>query len=336
MTLSERVHAFTQLGEWIKASPKTEKEAWAYRAKMQNPWFTPESVMLALEGVTQYLERSSLETWVEKYDLESVQPKKVGVVMAGNLPLVGFHDFLSVLISGHSILAKLSQKDNVLLPILAEQLLEIEPRFEDSIYFVPQLKEADAFIATGSNNSARYFEHYFSAKPNVIRKNRTAWAVLDSTETEEELLALGNDVFTYFGLGCRNVSKLWLPKGFDFVRLLDTWQAFSSVIDHNKYANNYDYQRGIRLMNQVPIYDSGFLVMEESEANVAPTAMLYYQFYEAKDELSEVFENQDSQIQCIVSRSGEYTRGVKFGQAQSPRLSDYADGVDTLSFLANL
>ncbi len=336
MTLSERVQALAQLAEWIKSVPTAEKKSWAQRAKAQNPWFTPQSVALTLEGVISYLDYHSLEQWVSAYELTSVQPRKVGVVMAGNLPLVGFHDFLTVLISGHTLLAKMSQKDNVLLPILAAQLLKIEPRFTSHIHFVPQLKEADAFIATGSNNSARYFEYYFSAKPNVIRKNRTAWAVLDGTESEEELLELGKDVFTYFGLGCRNVSKLWLPKGFDFVRLLDIWQEFSSIIDHNKYANNYDYQRGIRLMNQVPIYDSGFLVMEESEANVAPTAMLYYQFYEAKEDILKVLEQQDEQIQCVVSRTGAYTRGVKFGQAQAPKLNDYADGVDTLRFLSGL
>lgn len=337
MTLSEHCAAFARLGKALSQMPAEEQEALAQQAYIRNPWFTPENIALAFEGVQKYLEEEALQNWVKPYELEPSVPKNIGVVMAGNIPMVGFHDLLAVLISGHRLHGKLSQKDEVLLPFLVQKLIEIEPRFAHQVHWTEQLKEADAYIATGSNNSARYFSYYFSSKPHIIRKNRTAWAVLEGNETEEELLLLGRDAFTYFGLGCRNVSRLCLPEGFDMVALLDVWQEFVPLADHNKYGNNYDYQRGIRLMNQEPIYDSGFVVLEENtEGAVAPTGMLYYQFYQDKDALQEEITAREAEIQCVVSRKGDFLRGVPFGEAQKPALADYADGVDTLDFLQKL
>ena len=333
MTHTERLDALAKLGTTLAKLDSEERNAVFEKATLRNPWFTHENLERALAGVCRYLERDALNQWAAQYPLDKTPQKKVGVVMAGNIPMVGFHDMLCVLVAGHILHGKLSQKDEVLLPFVAEKLSEIEPRFAERIHWTERLKEVDAYIATGSNNSARYFEHYFADYPHLIRKNRTAWAVLSGEETDEELLRLGEDVFTYFGLGCRNVSRLWLPEGYDMKHLLDVWQAFEHLCNHNKYLNNYEYQRGIRLMNQRPIYDSGFLVLEESEGVTAPTGMLFYGYYKQPDEIHQAIEAADEDIQCVVSKTGDFRRGVRFGEAQKPKLSDYADGVDTMDFL---
>jgi len=256
--------------------------------------------------------------------------------MAGNIPLVGFHDFLVVLISGHQLLAKLSTKDSFLLKHIASMLTDIEPRFDQQIAFLERLNTAEVIIATGSDNSSRYFEHYFSHLPHVIRRNRTSVGVLKGDEQPHDYQALGKDVFQYFGLGCRNVSKLYIPQDFDFDALLKAWQPFEGVGNHHKYNNNYDYNKSIFLINQEPHYDTGFALLRESEQLVSPVSVVYFERYKDVQQLEHRLKVQENKIQCIVSRDGWLSGSLSFGQAQQPKLWDYADGIDTLAFLQQL
>jgi hypothetical protein len=334
MKLEDRIEAFAKLGKELDAIDGMTWEALVSKARNENSWFTEESIKSAFQGIKLYLDAESLSKWTDAYRLTDVQPKVVGVVMAGNLPLVGFHDFLSVLISGHVLLVKLSSKDRVLPLFIAEKLVAIEPRFADFIRFEEQLKSFDAIIATGGDNSARYFHYYFNKYPNIIRKNRTSCAVLKGNESDVEIQALGYDIFNYFGLGCRNVSKIFVPQNYDVTTLFPKWESFKDVINHHKYHNNYDYQKSILLVNGTHFFDNGFLLLQESNKLVSPIAVLYYERYADESDLAlKIFESKDK-IQCVV---GRMTPGsIPFGQAQSPMLWDYADQIDTLKFLQNL
>jgi hypothetical protein len=334
MNIEDRITAFEKLGNYLSAIDTNEFRSLAERARNENPWFTLESIKSAIEGVKLYLDSKNLTRWVSNYRLTPVKPQTVAVVMAGNIPLVGFHDFLSVLISGHSLQVKLSSKDSVLLSHLAHRLIEIEPRFKSVIQFVEQLKSFDAVIATGSDNSARYFHYYFGKYPNIIRKNRTSCAVLTGQETDNDLYSLGKDVFSYFGLGCRNVSKIYIPRAFDLTLLLNQWMPFQNVLDHHKYHNNYDYQKSILLINGAPFLDSGFVLLQESEKIVSPISVVYYELYEDEGALALKLIEAKNKIQCIVGHSTPAS--IPFGEAQSPMAWDYADQIDTLKFLENL
>jgi Acyl-CoA reductase (LuxC) len=283
--------------------------------------------------VQKLLEPHALSEWAARYDLVT-QPKKIAVVMAGNIPMVGFHDFLSVLICGHSIQIKTSSKDTVLMKFIAGRLMGIEPRFRESITFAEQLKEFDAIIATGSDNASRYFEYYFGKYPCIIRKNRTSVAILHGNETDDELKALGTDIFSYFGLGCRNVSKIFLPISYDVKRLFPPWESFREIIHHHKYCNNYDYQKSILLVTSTPFLDNGFVMLQETSRLVSPISVVYYEYYENSAALKNILDGLSTKIQCVVENTPESS--VKFGQAQFPGLSDYADQVDTLQFLTAL
>ena len=333
MNLQERIKAFAALGHKIQSLPTEQIQELAQKAKGQNNWFIKESVSAAFEGIRKMLDEQLLNQWAEKYPALAypVQAKKIGVVMAGNIPMVGFHDFLCVLLSGHKLLAKLSSQDSFLMKTLAQWLTEIEPRFSESIQFADRLNEADAYIATGSDNTARYFHHYFGKKPNIIRANRTSLAVLSETETEEDFQYLGKDIFQYFGLGCRNVSKLFVPAGFSFPKLLNALQSFEYVAKHHKYVNNYDYNKSIFLVNRVEHLDTGFLLLRESEETVSPISVLHYEYYQSESELKKKLELCSSKTQCVTGKGF-----IPFGQAQLPSLDDYADGIDTMHFLTTL
>jgi hypothetical protein len=334
MKLEDRISAFVKLGKRLNAIDEVRWEELILSAKNENSWFTKETINSAFEGINGYLEEANLRKWTAAYNLTDVKPKVVGVVMAGNLPLVGFHDFLAVLISGHSVLVKLSSKDRVLPLLIAEELIAIEPRFDSAIQFEEQLKNFDAVIATGGDNSARYFHYYFGKYPNVIRKNRTSCAVLKGNESDQEIEALGNDIFNYFGLGCRNVSKIFVPKNYEIISLFPKWEKFNDVINHHKYHNNYDYQKSILLINGNHFFDTGFLLVEENQKLVSPISVLYYERYEDESDLAlKILEAKDK-IQCIVGKMTPAS--IPFGQAQSPMLWDYADQIDTLKFLKNL
>lgn len=327
MKLSERIDAFAQLGKRLHSIEPSEKSDLFLRAANNNAWFTAAQCDLAFKGILKFLVKDKLERWVMAYNLsqsEQLEPRRVGLVMAGNIPMVGFHDLLSVLISGHKVTAKLSSQDTVLMRYVCDKLIEIEPRFADCITFTERMNDAQAIIATGSDNTARYFEYYFRNIPHIIRKNRSSLAIIRGNETDEQLMALGRDVFSYFGLGCRSVSKLIVPEGYDFIRLLGLWETFNDVANHHKYANNYDYNKSILLVNRVHFLDNGFLLLTQSKTLVSPISVLYYDY---KLELSD-------KIQCIASADGWYEGSVPFGKTQEPELTDYADGVDTLAFLS--
>lgn len=336
MNLKERTTAFRQLVERIENLAPEEENNLFISARNQNSWFTEDSIRLSLNGMVRFLSEEHLFTWVSRYNLEPQAAKKVGVAMAGNIPLVGFHDFLCILLSGHQLIAKLSSQDSVLLQFITQELLRIEPRFGPFIHFEEQLKGIDAVIATGSDNTSRYFEYYFRKIPRIIRKNRTSCAILLGEEPSEELTKLGLDIFSYFGLGCRNVSKLFVPQGYNLAHLLDSWEGYKEIIHHHKYVNNYDYQKSLLLINQVPFLDNGFVMLTQNETLVSPISVIFYEEYADQNELYQKLTLNQNKIQCIVSAQGWYKESVAFGEAQFPYAWDYADNIDTLRFLEGL
>ena len=334
MTTYERVAALEKLGKYIRAIDEAELDELMLKVRNENPWFTPGSVNLALQGVARYLDPAKLKEWTSRYRLNPPHQRIIAVIMAGNIPLAGFHDFLSVLVSGHAVMAKLSSKDSVLLTHLSAKLVEIEPRFEALISMPPRLKNFDAVIATGSDNSARYFHYYFGKYPHIIRKNRTSCAILDGSETAAELTLLGRDVFTYFGLGCRNVSKIFIPTDFDPTRLVKAWDIYVDILHHHKYHNNYDYQKSILLVNKIPFYDSGFVILHENTKLVSPISVVYFERYMTKEELKQKLDAVADKLQCVVGKDNPAS--IHFGETQSPDLWDYADRVDTMKFMETL
>ncbi len=350
MDLTHRIKAFTKLGEFLSQFSRemiTRKENIPFNdlfydgflhqiklAEEHNSWFTKDNILYALEGWSTELTSQKLDNWLEKYDFDTeIDSKKVGIVMAGNIPLVGFHDFLSVLICGHSVLVKQSSNDKHLLPFLAKYLEYVAPEFKGKITFTEnKLEDFDAVIATGSNNTARYFEYYFKDVPSIIRKNRNSVAVLTGDETEEEMMALSEDIFRYYGLGCRSVSKVFVPKGYDFDKLFKGVFHQSEIIETAKYANNYDYNKAVYIMSQFDILENGFLMVKEDPSYSSPIATLFYETYEDKNELKNQLKNDEDQIQCIVSK-GFINSEIAFGQTQCPALFDYPDGADTIEFL---
>ena len=341
MLHADRLAAFVALGQRLDAlltSPTQTDELTelAARARNNNPWFDAPNVRAALEGVAYLLREPPLRQWAAHYRPEPAEARQVGVVMAGNIPLVGFHDALCVLLSGHRLLAKLSSDDTLLMRWILDELTSIEPRFAERLQLAERLNAADAFIATGSDNTARYFEYYFGQRPHIIRRNRTSLAVLTGRETPRELGLLGEDIFRYYGLGCRNVSKVYAPAGYDFALLLDALQPWHRVLEHNRYQNNYDYNKSILLVNRVAHLDSGFLLLTGSAQLVSPISVLHYSTYTSEIDLVDQLTDVAAQTQCLVSAGGQYPGSFPFGKAQEPGLADYADGVDTMAFLADL
>ena len=302
-------------------------------SQSHNGWYTPENVYFSIQSWAKALTEDNFNQWLSTYNLEVNQPKNVGLILAGNIPLVGFHDFLSVLISGNNVLVKTSSNDQFLLPFLAKYIIAIEPQFENKITFVEgKLENFDAVIATGSNNTARYFDYYFKDKPSIIRKNRNSIAVLNGQESTAQLSALGEDVFRYFGLGCRNVSKLFVPKGYSFTAFFEAIFEYQDVIHYEKYANNYDYNKAVFLMSNFKLLDNGFLTLKEDASHASPISSIFYEFYENLEDLQIRLQSESDQIQCIVSNN-LIENSVGFGQTQKPNLWDYADNVDTIAFL---
>jgi hypothetical protein len=346
LSITNRIENFAALGNWLNASltelsegKKPELAQIIDKAGAQNPWFTQSSIIQSLGAIAGWLNKQTLNEWVNRYYLTNpVQVKEVAVIMAGNVPVVNFHDFLSVLITGHKFIGKLSSQDKVLLPFLAEKLIELDPNWKSFISFTEdRLTHFDAVIATGSNNTSRYFEYYLGKYPHIIRKNRNSIAILTGNESEEELKTLYNDVFQYFGLGCRNVSMFLVPKGYDFPVLFDLWQGNPEPTDHNKYKNNYDYYRSLYLVNLQPFYDTGYVSVIRSESIASPISVLHYKEYEDLEEVNGFLKSQQDQIQCVVSAvSWDTFPNVLPGQAQCPSILDYPDGVDIVQFLLAL
>lgn len=304
--------------------------------KHHNGWFTQDQICFAVKSWAEALTRKSLDQWLSAYQITEKQPKTIGLVLAGNIPLVGFHDFLSVLVSGHKALVKTSSNDKQLLPFLAKYLIKASPELENRIEFTDEkLQGFDAVIATGSNNTSRYFEYYFKDKPNIIRKNRNSVAVLTGKESEEDLIALGKDIFTYFGLGCRNVSKLFVPKDYDFEKFFGAMYEYREIINNQKYINNYDYNKAVFLMSNFSVLDNGFLVLKEDSSYSSPISSIFYEYYSDLEELKNRLHQDNELIQCVVSNN-LIENPIAFGQTQLPKLWDYADNVDTILFLNSL
>ena len=352
MTLENKIDAFVSLGDFLRqfkedgnvesvdiAQNSIFFEAFSELIKLSqshNGWYTPEQVYFSINSWAEALTEENLRIWLSKYDFVEKDPKTVAIILAGNIPLVGFHDFLSVLISGNKVLVKTSSNDQHLLPFLAKYLIAVEPKFEDYIEFTEgKLENYDAVIATGSDNTARYFEFYFKDKPSIIRRNRNSVAVLTGNETEEQIKALGEDIFRYFGLGCRNVSKLFVPRGYNFDKFFEGIFSFQDIVQYERYANNYDYNKAVFLMSNFKLLDNGFLTIKEDESYSSPISSVFYEYYESLDELNSKLKLADLKIQCVVS-DGIIENGIAFGETQKPKLWDYADNVDTIEFLNTL
>lgn len=347
--LNTSIKAFVKLGEFLKefctysdskTSSQPENEPWFLKfqeviitAKHHNGWFTKDNLMHALDSWSTALSNENLEHWLSSYDFTENDPKRVALILAGNIPMVGFHDLLTVLITGNTAVVKLSSNDTLLLPLLVEYLIDVHPDFKEKVEFTKdRLTDFDAVIATGSNNTSRYFEYYFGKKPNIIRKNRNSIAILNGKEATEQLAALGEDIFRYYGLGCRSVSKLFVPSGYDFDGFFKAMYPHNDIINQHKYANNYDYNKAVYLMSEFDILDNGFLMLKKDERYASPIATLFYETYDNLEELKLKITNDSDNIQCIVS-DGLFDNELAFGTTQTPNLWDYADGVDTVEFL---
>ncbi|QKJ29690.1 acyl-CoA reductase [Mucilaginibacter mali] len=332
------IRAFKALGQQL-TSPDEALSALINTEFHHNAWFTPENTLGAVTAIGQSLNEADLNTWLNKYpDLESGGGKTVGLILAGNIPLVGVHDVLCVLASGNQALIKASTQDARLIKQVLKTLVDIEPAFADSFIFVDRLVNFDAVIATGSNNSSRYFEYYFGKVPNIIRKNRNSVAILTGNETAEQLNNLGNDIFDHFGLGCRNVSKLLVPEGYNFNFFFESIESYQPIANHHKYNNNYDYNKSIYLVNGDKHLDNGFLLLKEDKRMASPLAVLFFEYYKDDQAVNDLLLAESENIQCIVSqiKMNVPNQVVTFGQSQHPALWDYADGIDTMDFLSNL
>ncbi len=347
--LQERINAFIKLGEFLhqfsnKVITKQDNieyndlffEGFKHQLKLaqeHNGWFTKENLRFSINSWSKALAKENIIEWLKSYKLNSLEPKLVAIIMAGNIPLVGFHDFLSVLISGHKVLVKQSSNDKHLLPYLAKYLEYAEPGFKGYMSFTEEkLENFDAVIATGSNNTARYFEYYFKDKPSIIRNNRNSVAILTGNETTEDLKNLSEDIFRYYGLGCRSVSKLFVPKDYNFDAFFEAIYHWHPIIQGAKYANNYDYNKTVYLMSEFNMLENGFLMIKEDESYASPIATLFYEYYNDLNSLKDKLHTETLQIQCIVS-NGFIENEVPFGDTQNPHLWDYADSVDSIEFL---
>ncbi|TAH07807.1 MAG: acyl-CoA reductase [Sphingobacteriia bacterium] len=332
MILQERIKLLTQLGHYLTENDPEWMDV-KERAFQQNQWFIPEFIDAAVTHIIdQFLQEPALNNWAEQYQLPEMveNPQSVGIVMAGNIPLVGFHDLLCVFISGHQAVIKASSKDDLMIKFLVKKLYEWELTIQNHISFTERLNNLNAYIATGSNNSSRYFEYYFGKYPHIIRKNRTSIAILDGTETKEELAALADDTMLFFGLGCRNITQVFVPEGYDFIPLLTALKKYEGFMEYHKYKNNFDYHLALLIMGGKYYMNNDTVVLTENISPFSPVSQLHYSFYTNKTVLINQLKADES-IQCMVGHNL-----VAFGSAQKPALTDYADGVDTMKFLRGL
>lgn len=333
----KKIEAFVRLGDFL-LNPDDEFKSILKSAKNKNGWFTDDETEKATKAIGLMLNKADLEAWLKPYQFDNQKPKKVGLILAGNIPLVGFHDILAVLMSGNIALIKLSSQDDLLISSLLNELIKIEPEFKNQIELVTRLEGFDAVIATGSNNSSRYFDYYFSKVPHIIRKNRNSVALLTGEETASDLKLLGHDIFDYYGLGCRNVSKVFVPEAYIFNHFFESIQEFEHILNHHKFQNNYDYNKSIYLVNKVHHFDNGFLLVTKNDRLSSPLSVVFYEEYQNMNDAIAKIEAQKDEIQVVVSKVTELGNiaRVNFGESQKPKLWDYADGVDTLAFLAAL
>lgn len=352
MNRDNRQKAFAALGQFLNRFTQAETsveyskneavfaeklDAAIRQACFHNGWFTRENIKFALSQWGQALSEENLSAWLANYAAPENPEKKVAIIMAGNIPLVGFHDLLCVLLAGHRAIIRQSSNDRILLPVLIDFLVAEDKSLKGAVTFSEErLPDFDAVIATGSNNTGRYFEYYFSKKPNIIRKNRNSVAVLTGKESKEELATLGEDIFRYYGLGCRNVSKLLVPENYNFNAFFEAVYEWHPIINQHKYANNYDYNKAVYLMSEFKLLDNNFLILKEEKENYAsPISVLFYEYYQDAAQLQQKLETDQKQLQCVVSAKPENNQ-IKFGKTQQPGLADYADQIDTMAFLLNL
>lgn len=333
MTREKHLENFTTLGNELAENYLPEEII--HQAKAKNGWFTEKSIAESVEGIRYYLEETNLQQWMDNYPAHAINSKLVGVIMAGNIPLVGFHDLMSVLISGHKINIKMSSLDEVLIAHLVQRLVDIDHEYKDLIYFDKSFKEIEALIATGSNNSARYFKYYFKHIPALIRKNRSSLAILKGDETPEKLFLLGKDILSYYGLGCRNVSQMYIPLGYELNQFFEAVYPYHDIIDHHKYANNYQYYHTIYLLNKVKFLENGFLIVKEDSNIYSPVSVLNFSYYDSILQLQGTINSKSEEIQCIVGEMDPMCN-VAFGASQKPAPWDYADQVDTMNFLLKI
>ena len=330
MEIQARIAGFVALGNHLMNPNNPSLEEVKQRAQSENAWFLPEFIDASIEQIcTQFLNEAALIDWVALYPTipQEFTHKKVGIVMAGNIPMVGFHDLLSTLMAGHIAVIKLSSKDKVLMEYIIESLQKSAPLWKDQIIIQEQLKHCDAYIATGSNNTSQYFEHYFGKFPHIIRKNKTSIAIIEGTETKEELDLLANDMMLYFGMGCRNVTQIWVPEQYNFEPLLDSLKKYDFILDNHKYKHNFDYQLALLMMTRQYYMNTGSILLSENPSPFAAISQIHYQYYQAGN----LPQFNVEEIQCVVGKNR-----LAFGSLQAPKLSQYADGVDTLAFLSTL
>ncbi len=337
MNVEDRIQALVKLGDFLAAKPP-ELETAVRKAYAENRWFIPKNSYAAVEAIQkEFLNEQALREWVSHYDLSAVSPLAVGLILAGNIPLVGFHDLLAVFMSGHIAKVKLSDKDSALMTLMIHTLAQINPQTKAYIRIVSRLEDFDAVIATGSDNTARYFETYFGKYPHIIRHNRNSVAVLTGQESRDTLRTLGKDIFSYFGLGCRNVSKLYVPQSYDFQPLLEELHTYNEIILNDKYKNNFDYAFTLYVMNKEFYMNNGCIILHEAESLASRISTLHFGYYEDLDHLYAKLAQKENEIQCVVGANvPDFLPGVLFGQTQTPGLMDYADGVDVMDFLVNL
>ena len=340
-SVKQHITAFAELGDYLSQidsentlySPLMEI---VHQSKHRNGWFTEENCLSALKNWGKALNENALNQWISPYEFAENGNKNIGLILAGNIPLVGFHDVLSVLLCGHNATIKLSSTDPYLIPFLYKQLISIDSIFEGRLQFTEnRLENFDAVIATGSNNTARYFDYYFAKVPNIIRKNRNGVAVLDGNETKEQLQGLANDIVQYYGLGCRSIAKVYLPRDYDINLIFGALYPYANLMDSAKYANNYDYNKAVFLMSEFDLLDNGFMLLRESDSFGSPVACLHYSYYYDLTSLQKILKDQADDIQCISSAL-EIENAIPLGEAQSPSLWNYADGVDPINFLLGL
>jgi hypothetical protein len=339
MSLQERIDTMVRLGEILSSSDNAELNDIKIKAEQYNPWFTQKYINQSIRAISEeFLHRDKLREWVQKHPINDDKRKNIGLVLAGNIPMVGFHDILCCFVAGHKSILKYSEKDKILSPFLIDLTMRINPAA--AAYFSAQerLKDFDAVIATGSNNSARYFEAYFGKYPHIIRQNRHSVSILTGTESDQDLRNLGEDIFAYFGLGCRNVSKLYVPENYDFFKLLGILEEWNEEMTHHtKYFNNFEYNTAILLLNKIAFLSNGSVLIKEDRALSSPISVLHYELYNNEVELNFSLDENKNQIQCISSnQKKERYDTVNFGQSQTPSLDQYADGVDTMNFLTGL
>jgi len=343
----ERLIAFSELGtlfkenvdkkenkkfpEWDTVLEKTLIESHSY-----NSWFTIDNLKLSLKNWSNSLQENIISDWLSKYNIKDKSSKKIAIIMAGNIPAVGFHDLLCSLLLNFDCIVKLSSEDKLLIPFIVKFLESRNEKLKNKVTFESEkLKDFDGVIATGNNNSHRYFDYYFSKYPNLLRKTRHSIAVLDGKESDNDLSELSNDIFNYFGLGCRSVSKVFIPYGYDLDLLFNAFFRHKEVVNHNKYVNNFDYNKAVYLMSKEKFIENGFIILKEESKLGSPIGCLFYEFYNDKKEITKLINNNSDSIQCVVSNIN-FNTNIKFGQTQCPNISDYADNNDTIKFLLKI